>query len=261
MSYSSGAVTTIAANSVGSSQITDGTVANADLANMASPSIKGRGTAATGVPEDLTPTGLFFGNGTMLAASNMAKQVYGITSMNFDPGLTVATTTVAAATVYLMKVPLPGSGTTVYSITNVHNVLVTKATSTLTHSFMGLLTSAGTLVGMSADLSSGSNRWDTSGTSPAFQTIPLASGPFNVTPTGIDDFVYVCYYVGTTAGTAPKFLTSAGVGAVSAAMNLGLSAATSRAATQSVADTSTPFAGLSMASNAASVSLIWAGVS
>ncbi len=49
-----GSLATLSA--VGSSQITDGTVANADLANMATARFKGRTTAGTGVPEDLTGT-------------------------------------------------------------------------------------------------------------------------------------------------------------------------------------------------------------
>jgi len=39
---------------VGSAQITDGAVANAELANMATQTFKGRNTAGTGVPEDLS---------------------------------------------------------------------------------------------------------------------------------------------------------------------------------------------------------------
>lgn len=45
-------VTTIQANAVGSSEITDGTVANADFANMTAYSIKARATTPAGVPAD-----------------------------------------------------------------------------------------------------------------------------------------------------------------------------------------------------------------
>ncbi len=41
-------------SSVGSAQITDGSVANADLANVSTQTIKGRTTSGTGAPEDLT---------------------------------------------------------------------------------------------------------------------------------------------------------------------------------------------------------------
>lgn len=44
----------IASSAVGSSEIADGAVANADLANMATATFKGRTTAGTGVPEDLS---------------------------------------------------------------------------------------------------------------------------------------------------------------------------------------------------------------
>lgn len=48
--------TTIANNAVTSAKISDGTVANADLANVATATFKGRTTAGTGAPEDLTAT-------------------------------------------------------------------------------------------------------------------------------------------------------------------------------------------------------------
>lgn len=47
---------TLGTGSVNSAKISDGTVANADLANMATQTIKGRTTAGTGAPEDLTAT-------------------------------------------------------------------------------------------------------------------------------------------------------------------------------------------------------------
>jgi hypothetical protein len=48
--------TTIASNVVTSAMIVDATVANADLANMANKTVKGRNSAGTGVPEDVTFT-------------------------------------------------------------------------------------------------------------------------------------------------------------------------------------------------------------
>lgn len=45
-------------NAVGSSDITDGSVANADLANMANKTYKGRHTAGTGPPEDVSTTNM-----------------------------------------------------------------------------------------------------------------------------------------------------------------------------------------------------------
>src|SRR5262245_52184625 len=63
-----GALATL--NAVGSAQITDGSVANADLANMATGTLKGRGTAGTGVPEDIAiGTGLVIAAGPSLTCS------------------------------------------------------------------------------------------------------------------------------------------------------------------------------------------------
>jgi hypothetical protein len=200
--------------------------------------------------------------GNVASPSNISKSVYGLISSAGDPLLFSLTggLTIAAATACLVKIPLPGSGTTTYSITNVLCHLQTKATSTLTHSFAGLLTSAGVLIGMTADNSSINANWSSTGTSPAVSTMALVGGPFTVTPTGIDDFVYGALYVGTTAGTAPKFAADQ-AGTVASLSNLSLSAATSRFATQAVVDTATPFAALTMSSNTAAATTFWMGIS
>ncbi len=266
MSYVSGATTTIAAGAVTTTEILDGTVALADMANLTPPKIIGRGSASAGVPEALVPTGLYFGNATIAARSDLTKSWTGGTliasnaGVPFFPAAAGATITLAAATVYLTKIPLPGSGTTVISVTNVLAWLNTKAASTLTHSYAGLLTSGGVLVGQSADESSANQNWSTSGAA-GLKTHALVGGPFNVTPTGVDDFVYACLYIGTTAGTAPIFQAFAGATAPTAFVNLSNSAATSNMATQAVADSATPFTGLTLSSNTATAQPIWMAIS
>jgi hypothetical protein len=78
-----GALATLSA--VGSAQITDGTVANGDLANMANATVKGRNTAGTGAPEDVTMSQLR----TLLA----------LTSSNISDFATAAVTAVNAGVI------------------------------------------------------------------------------------------------------------------------------------------------------------------
>lgn len=202
---------------------------------------------------------LFTPNGLIATPSDDAKRLNGYIAWTDNTVLNATTITMVAATVYLQKIPLAGSGTSTVSVTNVVAFLGTKATSTLTHCYAGILTSSGTLIGMTADQSSSATRWDTSGSN-GLTTMPLASGPFTVTPTGVDDYVIGVMYMGTTAGTAPKFSSPAATN-TAAILNAGLSAAASRAATQSVADTTTPFASLTLSSNTATVNGIWMALS
>jgi hypothetical protein len=239
----------------GNIDVATGGVTLAMLANLTPPKLIGRGTAAAGVPEALTPTNLYFGNGTVGAApSRTAAWTGGAFLMsNLDlPGTNMSgntTKTLTVATVYLMKVPIPGSGTSTFVVSNVSAYLTTKATSTLTHSYYGIISSGGTLLGQSADLSSGANRWDTSGAN-GWNTAPCAA---TITPTGLNDFVYVCMYVGTSVGTAPIFQGFSTATSPTAFMNLNMAAAASMHATQAVADSATPFTGLTLSNNVASV--------
>ncbi len=266
MSYVSGATTTIAAGAVTTTEILDGTVALADMANLTPPKLIGRGTASAGVPEALTPTNLYFGNSTVMARSGRTNTWSGgayIASNDdipFYQFATGGTVTLAAATVYLAKIPLPGSGTTVISVTNVLAWLNTKAASTLTHSYAGLLTSGGTLIGQSADESSANQNWSTTGAA-GLKTHALVGGPFNVTPTGVNDFVYACLYIGTTAGTAPIFQATPSSAIPIGFLNLSNSAATSNFGTIAVADSATPFTGLTLSTITATGQVIWMGIS
>ncbi len=268
MSYVSGAVTTIAAGAVTTTEILDGTVALADQANLANATVIGRKTAGTGVPEAVGLVGQVFMPTTGLAVPASAEvKPYASMSLlgqSFDPATSStgvgASLLLTVATVYFAKIPLAGSGTSIVSVTNLVAWLNTKATSTLTHCYAGVLTSAGALVGMSVDNSSAGQNWSSTGTSPALKTHPLASGPFNVTPTGVNDFVWGVLYVGTSAGTAPKFQTVSGA-TPTAMANLSLTAATSRVGTLAVADTATPFAAITPSSITQTDQLIWMGIS
>ena len=130
----------------------------------------------------------------------------------------------AAATLYLCRVPLPAA----LSVTDVV-VDYTNAGSVLTNSFVALYTSAGTLVGQSADQST---VWATVGDEAPLK-IALASGPFTVSPLAANDFVWAAFYVGT-ASSLPGF---GSIGANEVAV--GTTAARARWGSYAVANTST----------------------
>lgn len=192
--------------------------------------------------------GLYIVNGLLASPSIPAKVLNAAKGWTMDPLTATATFTVVAATVYGFKAHIPGSGSTTVSLATLNYNLVTKAGSTLTHAFAGLLTSAGALIGMTADQASSGDNWSSTGSNGSKSTA-LASGPFTHTPTGVDDYVFVVFYVGTSAGTLPAFGANVSIGANQ--VNAGTAAATRRVWTQAVADTATPFAALAMASNVA----------
>ncbi len=260
MSFVSGPVVP-SANVVTSAMIVDGTVTLADQANVTPPTLIGRGTSGAGVEEALTPTNLLFGNSTVAVSAPTYYNPFAYTAMDYDPLVagTTATVTMAAATVYFAKIPLPGSGTTIYSITNVVAYLGVKATSSLTNSYAGLVTSGGVLIGESADESSANQNWSSTGAA-GLKTHALVGGPFNVTPTGLTDFVYACLYIGTTAGTGPIWQAAFAGTAPVAFLNSGLAAAASRQGTLAVANTSTPFTGMTLSSITATAVPIWMAI-
>jgi len=100
----------------------------------------------------------------------------------------------AAATIYLGRVPLPAPLT----VTNVISWTTNIAGVALTHSFMALFNSAGTIIGQTADQSAA---WVN-----AFvkNVLPLVGGPYVCTPLAANDFLWVAIYVGT-AVTLPTF--------------------------------------------------------
>jgi len=104
----------------------------------------------------------------------------------------------AAATLYLMRVPLPQA----ISVTNVLYHLTTVANNTLTHCFVAVFRSDGTIVGQTADQAT---VWETGGTI-GLKSVALAGGPFTVSPLAANDFLWVGFYVGTATGSLPAFM-------------------------------------------------------
>ena len=133
----------------------------------------------------------------------------------------------AAATIFLARIPLPAAVT----VTNVLAYLSALG-GTLTHSFLALFKSNGTIVGQSADQST---PWEAGGTLGLY-TLPLAGGPFVVSPLATNDFVWAAIYVGT-AVTLPTFET--GVAAPTVLLNAGCTAARSRDGQIAQANTAT----------------------
>jgi hypothetical protein len=144
-----------------------------------------------------------------------------------DSGLNLSSSALAAAaTVYFARVPISQA-------TTVTNVLadLTGLGGTLTNSFAAVWTSAGTLVGQTADQSS---VWGTGG-STGVKTIPLVGGPFTVTPLAANDFIWVGVYVGTTSGALPSF----GAATTSQTGNVGCTVARTRFGAFAIANTAT----------------------
>jgi hypothetical protein len=100
-----------------------------------------------------------------------------------------------AAMVSVGRIPLPAAMT----VTNVIADLVILG-ATLTHSFLALFKSDGTVIGQSADQSAA---WGVGGAVQVY-TLPLAGGPYVCTPLAANDFLYAAAYCGT-AVTLPKF--------------------------------------------------------
>ena len=145
---------------------------------------------------------------------NPALQYNDLLGWSYPPELLNASLVLpAAATIYLTRIPL----STPLTITN---ILIRNGIAglTLTHSFVALFTSAGTFVGQSVDQST---NW-ASGV--GLQTLPLAGGPYNVTPLAANDFIWTGAYVGT-AVTRPAFTVESSSGLI---INVGTTTARSR---------------------------------
>lgn len=137
---------------------------------------------------------------------------HAMVSWSFDPVVAQGNTVVpTAGLLYLVRVHCPA----VFTATNVH-LYVQAAGATLTSGqcFAGLYTSAGTLVASTADLSSGSQSFATSGA----YTFPLAGGPYANQAAG--DYYVGFFFNGTTgpsivrggniAGNLPNALLTSG---------------------------------------------------
>lgn len=145
----------------------------------------------------------------------------------YDPATVLSGTVLpAVATLNLCRIPLRRART----ITNVL-AYMSGAGDTLTHSYLALFKSDGTLLGQSADQSTA---WGVGGTT-GLHTVPLAA-PVAVAPSGANDFVWAAIYVGT-ATTRPTF--ARGMTGNATVLNAGTTSTRRRFATLAVADTAT----------------------
>jgi hypothetical protein len=134
-------------------------------------------------------------------ASNPALQYNDMLGWTFDPGgQNNSAALYAAATLYLGRIPLPATTT----ITNILTYVATLGL-TLTHSFLALFTSTGTVIGQSADQSAA---WGSLGSAQLY-TLPLVGGPYVCAPLTANDFLYAGIYCGTFV-TAPTILGAGG---------------------------------------------------
>ena len=150
---------------------------------------------------------------------------------NFDPASAYVLNTIPAGnTIYLMRINIRQP----MSITNVILYLVTVASGlTSGENYAGLLSSSGTLLGVTADQTSA---WETGGGT--YHVMALAGGPYTVSP----PFVWVPFV--WNGGTGP---TLAEIHADQATLNnVGTSVSTARAATNG---TGTSLASITPASN------------
>jgi hypothetical protein len=133
---------------------------------------------------------------TTEAALNPALQYNDLLGWTFDLTAIVGadTNTVpTAAYVFCGRIPLPG----VMTVTNVI-IAISVLGLTLTHSFLALFKSDGTVIGQSADQSTA---WGSLGSAQIY-TLPLVGGPFVCMPLAANDFLYAAIYIGTFV-TAP----------------------------------------------------------
>jgi hypothetical protein len=157
-----------------------------------------------------------------------AEQYNDLLGWTYDPKDINGTTTAlpAAATLYLCRIPLPG----VLTVTNL-SMWITALGLVLTHSFLALYKSDGTVIGQTADQSA---VWGTGG-STGYKTLALAGGPFVCTPLAANDFVWAAAYVGTSTGALPTLVNQAASGFT----NVGTVTARSRVANIAQTDRAT----------------------
>lgn len=182
----------------------------------------------------------------------LSTQTNDLLSMTWDPTQVVLTGTAlaAAATIYLARVPLPYS----VSVTNVIAYCTAVGSSTVTNGYLGLYSSAGTLIGSSANQTT---NWASGGGGVGLNTLPLAGGPFTCSPVGANDFLWVAFYCGALGGTAPSFHRAPA--ATATLINAGCTAARSRVG--SIAQANGVLASLTPGSVAAYTIPFWAALS
>jgi len=150
------------------------------------------------------------------------------------------------------RIPLPAP----ISVTNL-NAYLAVAGGTLTHSYMGLWKSNGTLIGQTADQSTGAGGWGT-GASVGAKQMALVGGPFACTPQAANDFLWAGFYCGT-AVLLPTW-ASASIDSFPALLNIGTTTVRSRTFNYPLADTAT-LPNLTLATIGANARPFWIGLS
>jgi hypothetical protein len=167
----------------------------------------------------------------------------GFLAWNFDPAICNSTAIPSAGYVWLARINLRVA----VSITNV--ILFQNnagATLTLNECYAGLFSSAGTLLGATADQSS---NWATG--NGVLKTMALTGGPYSAGP----GFVWVGFvWNGTTGPTMSRWAETSGQ------QNIGMTAATCRAAANG-SGSATSLASFTPSSNALNASMYFAAVS
>jgi hypothetical protein len=183
-------------------------------------------------------------------ASNPALQYNDLLGWTYDPAMAGATgvTLSAAATLQLGRIPLPAAMTVTNVIVNGGSVPGV----TLTHSYLALFKSDGTIIGQTADQST---PWQSA--SYAIDVLPLVGGPYVCTPLGANDFLWPAVYVGT-AVTLPSFYGLANTALP--AFQLPVSVARSRQGRIAQANTAT-LTSIVPANIAQNYMSIWMGIS
>lgn len=157
---------------------------------------------------------------------NPALQYNDLLGWSFDPAIAGGSGSgQPPAYINLYRIPLP----TPITITNLLICTHARAGVLLTHSYLALFKSNGTIVGQTADQSANfmANTY-------TLTTAALVGGPHAVSPLAANDFVWAALYIGT-AGTMPTFQGDLGCNV----MNAGVTAARARSGYIGQADTAT----------------------
>jgi len=133
------------------------------------------------------------------------------------------------ATVYVSRIPLPSQ----ILVTNIL-AYITAIGGTLTHSYLALFNSLGTILGQTADQSTGGTGWGTGGAT-GLHTVPLTT-PVQCAPLTANDFLYAGVYSGTDV-SLPSLLAADTT--LTAFANAGTAANRRRAGRIAQADTAT----------------------
>jgi hypothetical protein len=153
-----------------------------------------------------------------------------------------------AAQVVVNRIPLPAQKT----VTNLFIYVATLGV-TLTHTYVALFKSDGTVIGQSVDQSTA---WSVGGATGIYK-LPLVGGPYVCTPLAANDFLWAAYYQGTAATSVTVCSSSGGDGGAS---NAGCTPARTRSGTVSQANTAT-LASINPGSISPGGNIYWMGIS